>query len=153
VKLAASHIVTTTSSRAVLGVTYQTVPQNGIQMWRHLPSCFYCYVAEVWIGSWTLQQWKGVLWRSTDIFQMLNSVSAYSIHLCVHIALIQICFKLRTVTTDATMRSISLVSYPVGTGGSFPRGKAAGAWSWPLTSIWCRGQEWVELYFHSPNKS
>jgi hypothetical protein len=27
------------------------------------------------------------------------------------------------------------VSYPVGTGGSFPGGKAAGAWSWPLTSI------------------
>jgi hypothetical protein len=26
-------------------------------------------------------------------------------------------------------------SYPVGTGGSFPGGKAAGAWSWPLTSI------------------
>jgi hypothetical protein len=31
-------------------------------------------------------------------------------------------------------------SYPVGTRGSFPGGKAAGAWSWPLTSIWCRGQ-------------
>jgi hypothetical protein len=26
-------------------------------------------------------------------------------------------------------------SYPVGTGGSFPGDKAAGAWSWPLTSI------------------
>jgi hypothetical protein len=25
-------------------------------------------------------------------------------------------------------------SYPMGTGGSFPWGKAAGAWSWPLTS-------------------
>jgi hypothetical protein len=25
-------------------------------------------------------------------------------------------------------------SYPIVTGGSFPRGKAAGAWSWPLTS-------------------
>jgi hypothetical protein len=25
-------------------------------------------------------------------------------------------------------------SYPIGTGGSFPGGKAAGAWSWPLTS-------------------
>jgi hypothetical protein len=32
-------------------------------------------------------------------------------------------------------------SYPMGTrGGSFPGGKAAGAWSWPLTSISCRGQ-------------
>jgi hypothetical protein len=26
------------------------------------------------------------------------------------------------------------VSYPMGIGGSFPGGKAAGAWSWPLTS-------------------
>jgi hypothetical protein len=26
-------------------------------------------------------------------------------------------------------------SYPMGTKGSFPGGKVAGAWSWPLTSI------------------
>jgi hypothetical protein len=26
-------------------------------------------------------------------------------------------------------------SYPMGTRGSFPGGKAAGAWSWPLNSI------------------
>jgi hypothetical protein len=26
-------------------------------------------------------------------------------------------------------------SYPMDTRGSFPGGKAAGAWSWPLTSI------------------
>jgi hypothetical protein len=26
-------------------------------------------------------------------------------------------------------------AYPVGTDGSFPGGKAAGAWSWSLTSI------------------
>jgi hypothetical protein len=31
-------------------------------------------------------------------------------------------------------------SYPMGTRGSFPGGKAAGAWSWPLSSISCRGQ-------------
>jgi hypothetical protein len=31
-------------------------------------------------------------------------------------------------------------SYPMGTRGSFPEGKTAGAWSWPLTSIKCRGQ-------------
>jgi hypothetical protein len=40
-------------------------------------------------------------------------------------------------------------SYPMGTGGKFPGGKAAGAWSWPLTSK-CRGQENVDLYIHSP---
>jgi hypothetical protein len=26
-------------------------------------------------------------------------------------------------------------SYKIGAGGSYPGGKAAGAWSWPLTSI------------------
>jgi hypothetical protein len=32
-------------------------------------------------------------------------------------------------------------SYPVGTRGSFPGGKAAGVWIWPLTSIYCRGKD------------
>jgi len=27
---------------------------------------------------------------------------------------------------------------PVGIGSSYPEGKAAGAWIWPLTSIYCR---------------
>jgi hypothetical protein len=40
--------------------------------------------------------------------------------------------------------------YPMGAMGAFPGGKAAGAWGWPLTSIWCRGQERMELYLHSP---
>jgi hypothetical protein len=31
-------------------------------------------------------------------------------------------------------------SYPMDNWGSFLGGKAAGAWSWPLTSIQCRGQ-------------
>jgi hypothetical protein len=31
----------------------------------------------------------------------------------------------------------------------FPEGKAAGAWSWPLTSSQCRSQENVDLYIHS----
>jgi hypothetical protein len=31
-------------------------------------------------------------------------------------------------------------SYPIGTRGSIPGGKEAGAWSLPLTSVWCRGQ-------------
>jgi hypothetical protein len=31
-------------------------------------------------------------------------------------------------------------SYPMGTRGSFPGGKAAGVWSWPPTFIYCRGQ-------------
>jgi hypothetical protein len=41
-------------------------------------------------------------------------------------------------------------SYPMGTEGTFPGGKVAGAWSWRLISSWCRGQENVHLYIHSP---
>jgi len=32
--------------------------------------------------------------------------------------------------------------------GIFHQGKAAGAWRWPLTFIYCQGQEWVELYLY-----
>jgi hypothetical protein len=38
----------------------------------------------------------------------------------------------------------------MGTGGYFPGGKAAGAWSWTLTSNYCRGQENMDVYIHSP---
>jgi len=31
-------------------------------------------------------------------------------------------------------------SYPMGTRGSFHGGKESRVWSWPLTSIQCRGQ-------------
>jgi hypothetical protein len=41
-------------------------------------------------------------------------------------------------------------SYPMGTSDSFVGGKAAGSWSWPLTFIYCGGQECVEFYLHSP---
>jgi hypothetical protein len=41
-------------------------------------------------------------------------------------------------------------AYPMGTGDYFPGDNAAGAWSWPLTSNQCRGQENVDLYIHSP---
>jgi hypothetical protein len=41
-------------------------------------------------------------------------------------------------------------SHRMGDLGSFSEGKAAGAWSWPLSSNYCRGKENVDLYFHSP---
>jgi hypothetical protein len=41
-------------------------------------------------------------------------------------------------------------SYPMGTGGSFLSGKAAGAWGWSLTSNYRQGQEYMDLYIHSP---
>jgi hypothetical protein len=36
-------------------------------------------------------------------------------------------------------------SYTMDTGD-----KAEGAWGWPLTSNYCRGQENVDIYIHSP---
>jgi hypothetical protein len=36
---------------------------------------------------------------------------------------------------DQTGSGAHPASYPMGTGGFFPWGKAAGAWSWPLTTI------------------
>jgi hypothetical protein len=41
-------------------------------------------------------------------------------------------------------------SYPISTGGCFPANKAAGPWDWPLTSSWCRAQEYAYLCSHSP---
>jgi hypothetical protein len=46
---------------------------------------------------------------------------------------------LHSVQTDSGAQP---ASYPMATRISFPGGKAAEAWSWPLTSILCRGQEW-----------
>jgi hypothetical protein len=37
--------------------------------------------------------------------------------------------------------------------GAFTRGKEAGEWILLLTSIWCWGQEYMELYFHFPIRS
>jgi hypothetical protein len=42
--------------------------------------------------------------------------------------------------------------YPMIIGDSFPCGKPAGAWGWPLTSSWCRGQENVDLYIEFPTR-
>jgi hypothetical protein len=36
--------------------------------------------------------------------------------------------------------SLQRPSYPMDTVGSLAGGKAAGPWSWPLTSIYCRHQ-------------
>jgi hypothetical protein len=43
-------------------------------------------------------------------------------------------------------------AYPMGTGVSFRGSKAAGAWSWPLTSNQCRDQENVDLYIYCPTR-
>jgi hypothetical protein len=49
-----------------------------------------------------------------------------------------------------TSSRVNPSSYPMGAETSFPGGKAAGPWSWPLNSNWYQGQESVALYIHSP---
>jgi hypothetical protein len=44
----------------------------------------------------------------------------------------KIFYVLHSVRTDSEAHP---ASYPMGTGGSFPDSKAAGAWNWPLPSI------------------
>jgi hypothetical protein len=40
-------------------------------------------------------------------------------------------------------------SYQMANRGSFPEGKAAGAWSWPLAPSSAEVKEWVQPYLHS----
>jgi hypothetical protein len=54
---------------------------------------------------------------------------------------------LHVVQTDS---GVHPASYPMGKGGSLPVCKAARAWSWPLTSIYCQGQEWWSYTSTSP---
>jgi hypothetical protein len=49
----------------------------------------------------------------------------------VQIPVVSKIFSLHVVQTDP---GANPVSYPMGVGGFFPAGKAAGAWSWPLIS-------------------
>jgi hypothetical protein len=42
-------------------------------------------------------------------------------------------------------------SYPMGTKGSTSGGKAAWEWNRFLPSNWLRGQEYVDLYIHTPS--
>jgi hypothetical protein len=48
-------------------------------------------------------------------------------------------FSLHSIQTGSGAHP---ASYPMGTGGSSSGGKVARAWSWPLTFIYCWGQEW-----------
>jgi hypothetical protein len=43
-------------------------------------------------------------------------------------------------------------SYSMVTGDCFTGGKAAGAWNWSFTSIWCQGHENVDLYNCFPTR-
>jgi len=50
---------------------------------------------------------------------------------------------------DQTGSGAHSASYPKDNGSPFSGSKAVGSWSWPLTSIFCRISESVELYLHS----
>jgi hypothetical protein len=82
-----------------------------------------------------IAQWYSVgLWAGWSGFRVPAAVGNFSLH--------------RRVQTGYRNHPHS---YPTVTRGSFPGDKAIEAWSWPLISIRCRGQECLELYLHSPN--
>jgi hypothetical protein len=58
---------------------------------------------------------------------------------------------LRNLRVVWTGSGVHPTYYLMVTRRSFLGGKAAGAWSWQLTSSQCRGQENVNLYMHSPH--
>lgn len=57
------------------------------------------------------------------------------------------CFNSPNVYTDS---GVHPASHAKVIEGSFPGGKAAGMWRWPLISTSCQGQEWMELHLQSP---
>jgi hypothetical protein len=62
-----------------------------------------------------------------------------SVLICITVHIIR-CFPfLQSVLTGSGAHP---ASYPMGSEGSFPKCKGAGTWSWPLTSVLCRSQEW-----------
>jgi hypothetical protein len=75
--------------------------------------------------------------RDTERLDLPNSRSLYIPHLMINSCFSQNFSLHHRVQKDSGSRP---ASYPVGTIGSFPEGKAVGTWSWPLTSFWCRSQ-------------
>jgi hypothetical protein len=81
------------------------------------------------------------------IFSFFKSFVTSSIHLCLGLPLLLVEYsrgsrlRFQAVTGNFSFHhrvhngsGAHPASYPMGTRGSFPGGKAAGAWSWPLTS-------------------
>jgi hypothetical protein len=75
----------------------------------------------------------------------------WSINCIRYTALVSACEGRRAFFPSSRLSlGIHAVVCHVGTSSYFPGDKEAGTWSWPLTSDWCRGQENVKLYVHSP---
>jgi hypothetical protein len=97
------------------------------------PALIWWYVPTSWICEWKHLKWHTIpgiaQWYSAGLRAGWSGVRVpagpgnFSLH---H----------RVQTGSGTHPS----SYPTGTRGSFLGGKAAGAWTWPLTSICCRHQ-------------
>jgi hypothetical protein len=101
------------------------------------PPCSDCLAAGTEHSTPTagVAQWYSAgLWAGWSGVRVLAGVGKFSLH-----------HRVQTVSGSHPP------SYPMGHRDSFPGGKAAGAWSWPLTSMWCRGQECVELHIRSPH--
>jgi hypothetical protein len=91
-------------------------------------------------------------WRNVPIFTPTNTTSSYSIYSIIESCEMVSIYELRNHIGSTGGRNSSAgrvknflhvvqtgsgvhpTTYPVGTEGYFPGGKAAGTWSWPFTS-------------------
>jgi hypothetical protein len=85
--------------------------------------------SEMLVGTWPQTEYRLDMCRA---HKKLCEVQCLEMYRCIQYTL---WLKINILLFYCLLR----VSYPMGTRGSFPGGKATGAWSWPLT-IQYRGQ-------------
>ena len=90
-----------------------------------------------------LNKWKACRSKLRDLKQVL--IANHTLHvarLCAGWSGVRIMAGARVSSRLHNIQPIfgaRPTSYSMDNRGSFPVGKAAGAWGWPLTSIYCRG--------------
>jgi hypothetical protein len=151
------------SYERVLRVTFCFTSAYGIrdrEMWQEIPILFHAVHLDY--------LWFGHDWLTDSLCQrFVSRVTTFILYVVIVSVGIALCCGLddrgSRVRFPAGAGNFSLhhrvqngseaptASYPMGTGGFFPGGKAAGAWSWPLTSTKWRGHECVDQYLHSSN--
>jgi hypothetical protein len=128
--------------------------------WRRLGRLLCSYGFRFSVSTWNLFE---IAFRDSDVYSLERTVPlTFNVHCACsfahptppflrHFSLYWVILLLRFGRIWVSMGVvIHPASYPMGTRDSFPGGKAAGAWSWPLTSISCRGQECVESCASTP---
>jgi hypothetical protein len=91
----------------------------------------------VFISKWyALKFGKYIFWNAHDYTESRDSsvrtATGYGLEAGVRFPAGEFLSLLHGAQTES---GAHLASYTMGIGGSFPGGKAAGAWSWPLISI------------------